>query len=57
MPVVVDCLFFIEIGVLESGYDDTMMRAYTKNGMAVVMYNYRGAGGSTGSVTPDNAVR
>ena len=48
---------FTEIGVLESGYDDVMVRAYTKNGLAVAMYNYRGAGGSTGSVTPENAVR
>ena len=57
MPVRVDCTLFMEIGVLESGYDDVMVRAYTRNGMAVAMYNYRGAGGSTGRVTPANAVR
>ena len=56
MLVFIVCWWLWRIGIVESGYDSTMVNTYTKQGYAVILYNYRGAGASTGSVTPDNTV-
>ena len=45
------------IGIAEFSYGcDPVITFYTRLGFHVVVYNYRGAGDSTGVVTPDNTV-
>lgn len=45
-------------GIAELSYyaRDPQVKFYTSRGYYVVAYDYRGCGGSTGDVTPDNTV-
>lgn len=50
--------FLGQIGIAEYSYSshDPQVYYYTNRGYYVVTYDYRGCGGSTGAVTPENTV-